>query len=374
MVRYFIGSKIFISFLIGCIFSMMTVGSFPNRTNANETLNKPKVSQAQQLRDKLIEKYGKDYFRGKSCDEISVDVENFLDENPELCPKGCVVELIVITSYFIYVLVTLAMGVAGATWASKKAAAQWIWLLEKLGIKNKKEWGEVRVSVNNIRKSAFDDSRNCIWELTGLEGKVSSSDNYSLEENKKDARRVFDELLDQEVQTRVMSREKAEEFILKKIEKKLPYRFHRVSADYNEYDTSDSRTLYKMTEIGLECIYEDTWDYSSDLYVAEADKKKNDELTKAPSRKGNAPIGDDGYPIELHHEGQVPYGTIIEMTRTEHRGAGNDLINHPDKHTCPSKINRDKWPAQKERYWKQEYESGRFDELIEKEKEGLDDF
>ena len=37
--------------------------------------------------------------------------------------------------------------------------------------------------------------------------------------------------------------------------------------------------------------------------------------------KGKAPIGKDGKPVELHHEGQTSEGNLKEMTQTEHTGA-----------------------------------------------------
>lgn len=37
---------------------------------------------------------------------------------------------------------------------------------------------------------------------------------------------------------------------------------------------------------------------------------------------GFAPLGVDGYPVELHHVKGREYDIIVQMTRTNHRGKG----------------------------------------------------
>jgi RHS repeat-associated protein len=46
-------------------------------------------------------------------------------------------------------------------------------------------------------------------------------------------------------------------------------------------------------------------------------------------QEGKAPIGDDGFPMELHHKGGLPEGPLTPMSRTEHRLGPNFGINHP---------------------------------------------
>ena len=46
--------------------------------------------------------------------------------------------------------------------------------------------------------------------------------------------------------------------------------------------------------------------------------------------KGKAPVGKDGKPVELHHEGQASEGNLQE----------------------PSQIDRSKFKQQREQYWK----------------------
>jgi hypothetical protein len=91
-----------------------------------------------------------------------------------------------------------------------------------------------------------------------------------------------------------------------------------------------------------------------------------------PRRRGQAPFGDDGHPIELHHVGQEHGGGLIEMTRTEHRGLGNFKANHHNTGQKASLI--DRWRARRERYkyWAEEWDAytkkergyHRFDDLI----------
>jgi hypothetical protein len=51
--------------------------------------------------------------------------------------------------------------------------------------------------------------------------------------------------------------------------------------------------------------------------------------------KGKAPIGSDGYPMELHHKVMLARGgsndidNLIAMTRTDHRLGANYAKNHP---------------------------------------------
>ena len=67
---------------------------------------------------------------------------------------------------------------------------------------------------------------------------------------------------------------------------------------------------------------------------------------------GKAPVGKDGNPVELHHDGQNPNGEIKEMTRTDHRGGENFKANHPNTGQEPSKIDRGQFKQQRQQYWK----------------------
>jgi RHS repeat-associated protein len=68
--------------------------------------------------------------------------------------------------------------------------------------------------------------------------------------------------------------------------------------------------------------------------------------------QGKAPIGNDGKPIELHHEGQQANGELKEMTRTEHRSGENFQKNHQNTGRESSQIDRNKFKQQRQQYWK----------------------
>jgi len=76
--------------------------------------------------------------------------------------------------------------------------------------------------------------------------------------------------------------------------------------------------------------------------------KTNLELMQA----GRAPIGPDGRPINLHHMLQTQDGPIAEVTQTFHKVNSSAIhINSGSK--IPSGINRSKFDAWREAYWKQ---------------------
>jgi RHS repeat-associated protein len=90
------------------------------------------------------------------------------------------------------------------------------------------------------------------------------------------------------------------------------------------------------------------------IYVPPEYKVSRDILNP-PANAGDAPtFKKDGTPVELHHVGQSPTGPYQEMHWKEHRGKGNDKINHPDKGE-PSKIDRRGFQRQRREYWNNEY-------------------
>lgn len=89
-------------------------------------------------------------------------------------------------------------------------------------------------------------------------------------------------------------------------------------------------------------------------------KLPDERIQSGPGKRGDAPIGDDGYPVELHHRGQTPDGPLDEMTRTDHRLGDNYAKNHPNTGQEPSKIDRNAWNQERKSYWQQEWDSGRF--------------
>jgi RHS repeat-associated protein len=69
-------------------------------------------------------------------------------------------------------------------------------------------------------------------------------------------------------------------------------------------------------------------------------------------QQGKAPVGKDGKPVELHHEGQTS-GQTKEMTQTEHRGGENFKKNHPNTGQQPSQIDRNQANQARRKHWKQ---------------------
>jgi RHS repeat-associated protein/uncharacterized repeat protein (TIGR01451 family) len=83
-------------------------------------------------------------------------------------------------------------------------------------------------------------------------------------------------------------------------------------------------------------------------------------IDSPPTQRGNAPTGDDGNPVELHHRGQQPGSPLDEMTQTDHRIGDNYAKNHPNTGQENSKIDRGKWGNQQKNYWKNEWDRGRW--------------
>ena len=66
-------------------------------------------------------------------------------------------------------------------------------------------------------------------------------------------------------------------------------------------------------------------------------------------KRGNAPIGPDGKPINLHHMTQMDDSAVAEITATFHRK--NSKIIHINPNTIPSGINRTDFMKWKMDYW-----------------------
>ncbi|HEV8535001.1 MAG TPA: HNH/ENDO VII family nuclease [Candidatus Limnocylindria bacterium] len=68
-------------------------------------------------------------------------------------------------------------------------------------------------------------------------------------------------------------------------------------------------------------------------------------------REGYAPIGPDGYPVNLHHMLQTPESPIIELAQTYHTGRGIKGIVHINPSSIPSAIDEAAWNAWRRAYW-----------------------
>jgi hypothetical protein len=95
------------------------------------------------------------------------------------------------------------------------------------------------------------------------------------------------------------------------------------------------------------------------------ERVSNERLTAKPAEPGRAPIGDDGHPVELHHTDQAAgnKSPLQEMTRTDHRLGDNFAKNHPNTGDAPSKVDRPEFKKIQRTHWKNESQSGRFDNL-----------
>jgi hypothetical protein len=89
-------------------------------------------------------------------------------------------------------------------------------------------------------------------------------------------------------------------------------------------------------------------------------KIPNEELSAPPPERGLAPIGEDGYPVELHHPEQLESDVLDEMTRTDHRLGDNFAKNHTNTGSELSDIDRSAFNSQRRQYWRNEWDGGRF--------------
>jgi hypothetical protein len=94
-------------------------------------------------------------------------------------------------------------------------------------------------------------------------------------------------------------------------------------------------------------------------------KIPRDKLKYAPPERGKAPIGQDGKPVELHHEDPSKGNKSgrVEMTQQDHRGKGNFSKNHENTGQRPSAVDRVESRAQHRRWWEIQWDKGEFKNL-----------
>lgn len=83
--------------------------------------------------------------------------------------------------------------------------------------------------------------------------------------------------------------------------------------------------------------------------VDQKDSKGRTNLTRM--KKGLAPIGYDGMPVNLHHTTQTESGGIMEISGSKHQTHHGAL--HINYHSTPSGINRRTFNKLRKAYWKQ---------------------
>lgn len=115
-----------------------------------------------------------------------------------------------------------------------------------------------------------------------------------------------------------------------------------------ELRTEDEAQIYQDANLQVETIEGKDCLIRTDIdYNQEIDGQTNLERMK----QGKCPYSKDGQKIELHHIGQNPDAPLAELTQTEHRGQKNDMTLH-DKTIDESKIDREKFRAERENHWK----------------------
>jgi len=89
------------------------------------------------------------------------------------------------------------------------------------------------------------------------------------------------------------------------------------------------------------------------LVRKDIDLEQKDSMGRTNSErmeKGLPPLDKNGRPIELHHIGQKPNSPLAELTTSEHRDKGNDIVLHDKKKE--SEIDRDKFAEERSEHWK----------------------
>ena len=67
-------------------------------------------------------------------------------------------------------------------------------------------------------------------------------------------------------------------------------------------------------------------------------------------KRGRAPIGPDGNPIQLHHLIQTEPGPVAEVTQSFH-GTDSSVLHINPSNTIPSGVDRAAFARWKKSYW-----------------------
>ncbi len=119
-----------------------------------------------------------------------------------------------------------------------------------------------------------------------------------------------------------------------------------------------SKGVKNLAQTGFEKITK-----NSDDLLNGGNRVSDDLISAPPNKAGDAPIGNDGHPIELHHRDQTPDGPIDELTRTDHRLGDNFKKNHANTGSSASRIDRKAFKKLRAEHWKKEFARGRFDNI-----------
>lgn len=113
---------------------------------------------------------------------------------------------------------------------------------------------------------------------------------------------------------------------------------------WEEYEIYQRAGLMESEINGRKCLIRD----DIDLNYEDEDGISNRERMN----RGLSPITNNGEIVELHHIGQRADSPLAELSRSEHRGGGNDSILH-DK-TKETEVHGDgnNWSGERTQYWK----------------------
>jgi hypothetical protein len=91
----------------------------------------------------------------------------------------------------------------------------------------------------------------------------------------------------------------------------------------------------------------------SEIPLVNVKKIRMERILSKPPKRGRAPIGRDGHPIQIHHT-RNPHGPFIEVTRTQHNAL-------PRPHPPLTRAERRHFNSARRDYWRRQWDSGRFD-------------
>lgn len=103
-----------------------------------------------------------------------------------------------------------------------------------------------------------------------------------------------------------------------------------------------------MLSSGKKTTFNDKVVYQKDFQFIPCYKLPSGEVNFQRMQQGLAPIGNDGFPINLHHMKQQKDGLLVETTALDHK-QHNDLLH---RYSRKSEIDRDEFNEFRKNYWK----------------------
>ena len=135
---------------------------------------------------------------------------------------------------------------------------------------------------------------------------------------------------------------------LDKLDKPVTSEIKSYSPEVNKYISSlEELKIYKEAK-----LEEGEVNGKKALLKPDIDFKLKDEFGRTNlerMKNGNPPVYKNCEIIELHHVGQKPDSPLAELTSSEHRGKGNDVILH-DK-AKETEIDRNAFAKERQAHW-----------------------